>query len=239
MRKEYSPANRLPCMRANRTLPAAVEAAPTENCRGTIGNPEPLMQSNQKNRSGLRKVKQRGSEMIEFTLVLLPFLGFTFLILNIAYAVYQRSTIQHAVAQGVRYAVTSATSTGLGARSSIQKVVQSNAFGSMSSCGSPPTATTNPWCNISVDWYLVDQDTGALVSQDGTKGGNCMTNDGQLPLVEVSVQPHPGKFLVPFVKTPGMGTLSAISIGAVAWDRMEAPAECTTCVPAGYVCPLQ
>ena len=133
------------------------------------------MQSNQKNRSGLRKVKQRGSEMIEFTLVLLPFLGFTFLILNIAYAVYQRSTIQHAVAQGVRYAVTSATSTGLGARSSIQKVVQSNAFGSMSSCGSPPTATTNPWCNISVDWYLVDQDTGALVSQDGTKGGKCMT----------------------------------------------------------------
>src|ERR1035438_9659531 len=121
MRKEYSPANRLPCMRANRTLPAAVEAAPTENCRGTIGNPEPLMQSNQKNRFGLRKVKQRGSEMIEFTLVLLPFLGFTFLILNIAWAVYTRSTVQHAVAQGVRYAVTSQTMNGWGARASIDR----------------------------------------------------------------------------------------------------------------------
>src|ERR1039458_10179142 len=126
MRKEYSPANRLPCMRANRGLPVAVEAAPTENCRGTIGNPEPLMQSNQKNRSGLRKVKQRGSELIEFTLVLLPFLGFTFLILNIGWAVYVRSTLQYAVAQGVRYAVTSQTQPGMNQMASIQTVVQSN-----------------------------------------------------------------------------------------------------------------
>jgi len=236
MRKEYSPANRLPCMRANRTLPAAVEAAPTENCRGTIGNPEPLMQSNQKNRFGLRKVKQRGSEMIEFTLVLLPFLGFTFLILNIAWAVYTRSTVQHAVAQGVRYAVTSQTMNGWGARASIQKYVQQNAFARLGATpGSPPAASTNDgWNSIYVDWYLVNSD-GSLTNEDGVTGGNCMQQDGELPLVEVSVQNLAGHLFVPFVKSPGMGSLSAITMGAVAWDRMEAPAISN----GGYVCPSQ
>jgi len=168
-------------------------------------------------------------EMIEFTLVLLPFLGFTALILNIAYAVYGQATIQHAVEQGVRYAVTSQTMTGLGARASIQTIVQQNAFGQLNKNPGSIALGTNGWCGIYVDWYLVSTANGALVNEDtapnGTAaaGGNGMQTDGTLPLVEVSVQSLPGKLFVPFVQSPGMGVLTAITLGAVSWDRMEPP----------------
>jgi len=185
------------------------------------------MQSNQKNPPGLRRRNQRGMspELVEFTLVLLPFLGFTFLILNIAYAVYQRSTIQYAVAQGVRYAVTSQTMSGLGARASVQTYVQQNAFGTLNNNPgtNPPSLGTNGWCGIYVDWYIVDSANGTLDDEDGVVGGNGMQVDGTLPLVEVSVQSLPGKLFVPFVQSPGMGVLTAITLGAVSWDRMEPP----------------
>jgi hypothetical protein len=199
------------------------------------------MQSDEKNRSGLRRRVQRGAEMIEFTLVLLPFLGFTALILNIAYSVYQRATIQHAVSQGVRYAVTSQVMTGLGARASVQTYVQQNAFGVLNRNPGSAALGTNGWNGIYVDWYLVDPNTGSYTSGDGPPptppaiGGNCMQADGNLPLVSVSVQSLPGKLFVPFVHSPGMGALSAITTGAYAWDRMEAPAESN----GGYVCPAQ
>ena len=213
---------------------------------GSAGNPrgkpggivdlEPLMQGSENDRARPRKRRQRGSEMIEFSLVLLPFLGFTFLILNIAYAVYSRSTLQNAVAQGCRYAVTSQVMTTQGlthARASIQKTVQQNSFGKLSANNG--TLGTNGWNNIYVDWFLVDANTGVLVSQDGITGGNCMQTDGTLPLVQVSVQNLGGRLFLPFVKSPGMGSLSALTVNAVAWDRMEAPAISN----GGYVCPPQ
>jgi len=178
---------------------------------------------------------QRGVELIEFTLVLLPFLGFTALILDIAYSVYQRATIQHAVSQAVRYAVTSQVMTGMGARASTQTYVLQNAFGTLAANPGSVALGTNGWHGIYVDWYLVDPNTGSYASQDGISGGNCMQTDGNLPLVSVSVQNFPGSLLVPFVKSPGMGSLGGITTGAVAWDRMEAPAESN----GGYVCPAQ
>ena len=180
------------------------------------------MQSNQKNRFGLRKVKQRGSEMIEFTLVLLPFLGFTFLILNIAWAVYTRSTLQYAVAQGVRYAVTSQTTGTMGQRASIQTAVQQNAFGRLGATAGAATGV-NGWNNIYVDWYLVNAD-GSLTNEDGVVGGNGMTSSGQFPLVEVSVQNISSKTFMPTIKMPGLGTvLNPIVMSARAWDQMESP----------------
>jgi Flp pilus assembly protein TadG len=196
------------------------------------------MQSNQNSRCGRGRRKQRGVEMIEFTLVLLPFLGFMFLILNIAYAVYTRATVQHAVAEGVRYAVTSATMTGMGARASIQEFVQQNASARLgATAGNPPSTNSNGWNGIYVDWYIVNPD-GTTTSKDGVAGGNCMQTDGTLPLVEVSVQNLPGTLFLPFVKSPSMTSMNAIGMGAVAWDRMEAPPLDPTS-STGYSCPAQ
>ena len=115
--------------------------------------------------------------MLEFTLVMLPFFGFTFLILNIAWAVYSRSTLQYAVAQGVRYAITSQTIGVLGQKDSIRTVVQQNAFGQLGTGSTAPA-----WSNIQIHFYLPD---GTDVST--TVGGNGPQANGVYPLVEVSV----------------------------------------------------
>jgi Flp pilus assembly protein TadG len=191
------------------------------------------MRNWEENRSGLRKQRQRGSEMLEFTLMLLPVLGFLFLILNVAWAVYSRATLQYAVAQGVRYAVTSQTMTGMGQRASIQTVVQNNAFGRLAATSGAATGV-NGWNNIHVDWYLVSS-SGTLTNEDGVVGGNGMQADGQLPLVEVSVQSFSASTLMPTVKMPGLGTLNPIVMTAASWDRMEAPPISS----GGYVIPPQ
>jgi Flp pilus assembly protein TadG len=179
------------------------------------------MQSDEKNQPGSRRRKQRGSEMVEFTLVLLPFFGFMFLILNIAWAVYTRATVQFAVAQGVRYAITSQTMPGMGLRASVQTVVQQNAFGRLGATAGTATGVDG-WNNIYVDYYA-PTDAGTLTPLDGETGATWTADAKNLPLVQVSVQGLTGKTLLPFVKMPGMGSLTSITTTAVAWDRMEAP----------------
>lgn len=183
---------------------------------------------------GSRRRGQSGSEILEFTLVLLPSLGFLFLILSVGWAVYTRSTLQFAVAQGVRYAVTSQTVSGMGQRASIQTVVQANAFGRLNGTSGAATGT-NGWNNIYVDWYLVNAD-GTLTNEDGVVGGNGMQSDGQLPLVRVSVQSLSVNTFMPTIKMPGLASqLSSILMSAVSWDRMETP----PISGGGYVVPAQ
>jgi Flp pilus assembly protein TadG len=171
--------------------------------------------------------------MLEFTLAFLPVLGFVFLILNIAWAVYSRATLQYAVAQGVRYAVTSQTTGGMGQRASVQSVVQSHAFGALKATAGAATGV-NGWNNIYVDWYLVNAD-GSLTNEDGVVGGNGMQVNGQLPLVEVSVQSISPKNFVPTVAMPKLTSLNKIVMTATSWDRMEAPPISS----GGYVIPPQ
>jgi Flp pilus assembly protein TadG len=149
--------------------------------------------------------------MLEFTLVMLPMLMFLFLLMDVAWAVYSRATMQYAVAQGVRYAVTSQTITGLGQKDSIRTIVQKSAFGRL---GADSTAAA--WSNIQVHFYLPD---GTDVSN--TAGGNGQHN-GVYPLVEVSVESLSQKTFMPTIKIPGLGVLSPIVMSARAWDRMEA-----------------
>lgn len=149
--------------------------------------------------------------MVEFTLVMLPMLMFLFLILDVAWAVYSRATLQYAVAQGVRFAVTSLTIGTLGQKDSIRTVVQQNAFGRLGANSSAPA-----WAKIQVHFYLPD---GTDVS--GVAGGNGQHN-GVYPLVQVSVEGLSQTTFMPTIKMPGLGTLSPIVMSARAWDRMEA-----------------
>ncbi len=178
------------------------------------------MQNNQKSRSALRRLKQRGSDMLEFTLVLLPFLGFTFLILNVAWAVYTRATLQHAVLQGVRFAVTSQTIGNMGLVASVQTVVQQSAFGQLHGTAGAATGV-NGWNNIYVNFYQVASD-GTVTDVSTTTGGDGPVN-GVEPLVEVSVQSISEKPFMAPVKMPGVSILSPLIMTATAWDRMEAP----------------
>src|SRR5664280_1848169 len=53
-----------------------------------------------------RRRRRRGVELIEFTLVLLPLMGFIFLLVDLGWAIYKNATMQFAVREGCRYAVT-------------------------------------------------------------------------------------------------------------------------------------
>jgi Flp pilus assembly protein TadG len=193
----------------------------------------PVVKSRDMSGPRSRRHRQKGSEILEMTLVLLPALMFLFLILDVAWAVYTKATLQYAVAQGVRYAITSHTTAGLGQRASIQTVVQDNAFGHLNGTSGAATGT-NGWNSIYVDWYLVNAD-GSLTNEDGVVGGNGMQSDGSLPLVKVSVQSFSSKTFMPTIKLYGMGTLSAISMSAASWDRMETPPISA----GGYAIPAQ
>lgn len=146
----------------------------------------------------MARTGQRGSQVIELGLVLLPLCGFVFLILDVAWALFSKATLQNAVREGVRYAITSQTQTGLGQDASIKAVVQQNAMGLLSG--------TNGTSLVSVQYYLPN--TLTLVTGAGSNvGGN---------LVEVSITGYSLPPLGPVLRNP-----TALSLSAQAWDRME------------------
>src|SRR5271169_778686 len=90
-----------------------------------------------------RQKCRRGVELIEFTLVLLPMLAFIFLLLDLGWGIYKRATLQFAVREGCRYAVTNQTQAlkdangkAYGIIDSVKWVVQQRAMGFL---GSTPT----------------------------------------------------------------------------------------------------
>ncbi|HMD72157.1 MAG TPA: TadE/TadG family type IV pilus assembly protein [Bryobacteraceae bacterium] len=77
--------------------------------------------------------RRRGQELIEFTLTFLPLLGFICLLLDLGWVIYKRSTLQFAVREGCRLAITNQTvTTGgktYGEADSIRLQVQARAMG--------------------------------------------------------------------------------------------------------------
>ena len=135
---------------------------------------------------------------MELSLVLLPLCALVFLILDMAWAFYVKATLQNAVREGVRYAVTSQTITGLGQDASIKTIVQQNAMGLLS--GSAGAALIN------IQYYLPN--TLAPVSGlNSNQGGN---------IVEVYVQGYSLSPLGPILRNR-----AALSLGAQSFDRME------------------
>ncbi|MGO9262312.1 MAG: TadE/TadG family type IV pilus assembly protein [Bryobacteraceae bacterium] len=158
-------------------------------------------------------------ELIEFTLVLLPLLGFTFLLLDLGWAIYTRATLQFAVREGCRYAVTNqvqaltdANGNAYGAVNSVKWVVQQRAMGFLGSKSTDPGYSL-----IQVNYYNPNSSlTTALALPT-----SCATNTGQPPnwsgnLVEVSVQNYPA---VPFAPLLRSGT--PLNFTARSSDRME------------------
>ncbi len=68
---------------------------------------------------------RRGSQIVEASFIFLLFLGIFWLLFDTAWAVFVKATLQHAVREGCRYAITSQTDVaqGLGHVDSIKSVV--------------------------------------------------------------------------------------------------------------------
>ena len=159
----------------------------------------------------------RGVELLEFTLVLLPLLGFTFVTIDIGWAIFARSTLQHAVREGCRYAITSQTLSGVtdadgnayGHLDSIKHVVQHSAMGVLGS-----STTDSGWGMIQVRFYSPNDLANSLAPPDDA--GDPAINVGG-NIVEVSVERFRLAPLLPLLRDATPLTFTARSA-----DRMEA-----------------
>jgi Flp pilus assembly protein TadG len=85
------------------------------------------MQKRQPNR------RRRGSALVEAALATLPLMAFLFGIFDVAFAIFVKNTLAFAVRQGVRYAVTSQTMSGMGQDMSIKTTVINSTIGLLNS----------------------------------------------------------------------------------------------------------
>lgn len=145
--------------------------------------------------AGGRRRKQKGNTFLEAALVLVPLLALIFAIVDYGLAIFVRSTLQHAVREGTRYAVTYRTMTGKGHDASIKAVVQRSAMGFLSG-----DEGTN---RIFIRYY----DPVTLAEVSNNLPGN---------LVEVSVENFSWGWLAPLLRTADPLRMTARSS-----DRME------------------
>ena len=84
-----------------------------------------------------RKRRSGGHVMLESTMTLLPMFALLLGIIDVSIMTFRWSTLQNAVREGVRYAITFQTQSGLGQSASIETVVEQNAFGFVHVADSP------------------------------------------------------------------------------------------------------
>lgn len=142
-----------------------------------------------------RSRRQRGNAFVESAFVLVPLFALIFAIVDFGLAIFVRSTLQHAVREGARYAITYQLQTGMSHDESIKSVVQTNAMGFLNG--------DDNLAKIHIRYY--DPSTFAEVPANAP--GN---------LVEVSVEDFTWGWLSPLLRNP-----VALQIVTRASDRME------------------
>ena len=146
---------------------------------------------------------RRGSVLVESTLVLLPLLALLWGTFDLAFAIFVKNTMNFAVRQGVRYAVTSQTMPGLGQDDSIKSTVKNYSLGLADAL----SADHNGMNRISITYY--DPVTLAVVTGPGSNaGGN---------IVVVKATGLSWAWMIPLLRSPAPLQFSVASA-----DIMEA-----------------
>jgi Flp pilus assembly protein TadG len=120
--------------------------------------------------------------MIEWMLVLLPTMALITAFFDITFTLFSWATIQNAVSEGCRYAITFQTITGDGQDLSIQTTVAADSMGLVTAAGGL----------ISVNYYTQAAPTTAIAAPNGNVPGN---------IVRVSIQGYPLNWMVPLSGT--------------------------------------
>jgi Flp pilus assembly protein TadG len=141
-----------------------------------------------------RRRGRRGNAFIEMSFVLLPLFALMFGIVDFGFAIFLRSTFQHAVREGARYAVTYQTVSGLGHDASIKNVVKANAMGFLHGSNEQ---------KIQIRYYTVDTFTETAANAPGN-------------IVEISVEGYQFSWLAPLFRTA-----APLNILVRSSDRME------------------
>jgi Flp pilus assembly protein TadG len=137
--------------------------------------------------SSARRRKSGGNVIVESVFTLLPTFALIFALTDFGLMIFRWTTLQNAVREGTRYAVTFQTQSGFGQDASVENIVQQYAMGFVKRTDSPQT--------IFVKYYLTSNLNTAIAS-----GGNAPGN-----IVEVSVQNLSFSWLAPLSGSYGGG----------------------------------
>lgn len=145
-----------------------------------------------------RRNRQRGSTMLEAAFALLPLFTLMFGVIDFSMAIFLRSTLQNAVREGVRYAVTYQTMSGLCQDASIQTTVKNNSVGFINS--------TNANL-VTVRYYLPTNLTTPVTGTNSNSPGN---------VVEIGVEGYGWNWMAPLQTSS-----TALNMNLYSADVME------------------
>jgi hypothetical protein len=129
--------------------------------------------------SARRRANSRGNVMVECAFTVLPIFALILGFIDVGMMIFRWATLQNAVREGCRYAITLQTSGGLGQDASIEQVVQSYAMGLAQTTDSPNRIMVN---------YFQPTDLNTPIASGGNVPGN---------IVQVSVQGIPFSWIMP------------------------------------------
>lgn len=136
--------------------------------------------------SAARRRHSSGNVILESVFTVLPTFALIFVFLDVGMMIYRWTTLQNAVREACRYAITFQTSGAMGQDASIEQVVQQYAMGLVKTTDSPN--------RIMVNYYLPTNLNTPIASPGGNVPGN---------IVEVSVQGIPFQWMMPLSGTMG------------------------------------
>ena len=152
------------------------------------------MTASKRNRNG-----RRGGAFVESAFVFVPLMAMIVAIFDYSLVIMTRSTLQHAVREGLRYAITYQTILpGVGHDLSIRTVVKNNALGFLNSV----TGLEDP-CKNCIRYY----NPSTLTFVTANAPGN---------VIEVAVENHTWNWIAPLMRSN-----SPLQITVRASDRME------------------
>jgi len=162
-----------------------------------------------------RNHRRKGAELLEFTMALLPMLAMMFLLLDVAWAIFVKSTLEYAVRSGVRYGITitgtEATAASSNMTAMVKSTVQSNALGLLGGASG--------LAYIKVHYYQppAPNSNGSLTDVSTQTDGNAGLN-----VMQVSIEGYALPSLVPRIYGWNRAADdTGSSIGAVAADLIE------------------
>jgi len=127
-----------------------------------------------------RNRRRSGNVMLESVFTILPTFALIFAFVDFGLLLFRWATLQNAVREGCRYAITYQTQSGDGQNASIEAVVQQYAMGIVKTTDTPQ--------DIFVNYYSPTNLTTPIVGSGGNVPGN---------IVEVSVQGVSWSWLAP------------------------------------------
>ena len=151
----------------------------------------------QKDASRLRKRRSGGNALVEWMFVILPTMALICFFFDLSWALFSWATIQNAVREGCRYAITFQTTTGLGQDASIKSTVAQWSMNMVKTTDTYVDSNGHTQSVIQVQYFTQAAPTTPIPTTcTPTPCGNVPNN-----IVQVSVQGYALSWLFPFSGT--------------------------------------